>query len=163
MLVHTKAKPVHTFANYSLIQSFRRLNHLRPFLLKSKNLSKRKNIRCHNFALGETNEKAFLTRPESDLCGQVVKAQENNSTIISVRRLDEFCLVESISAVDLLKIDVEGNELSVLKGTSGMIEKNAIRAILLECDFNKDDKQHSYFFDIFDFLSEERFCFSRTF
>ena len=128
-----------------------------------KNLSKRKNIRCHNFALGETNEKAFLTRPDSDLCGQVVKAQENNSTSISVLRLDEFCLVENISAIDLLKVDVEGNELSVLKGTSGMIEKNAIRAILLECDFNKEDKQHSYFFDIFDFLSEENFCFHGLF
>ena len=128
-----------------------------------KNLSKRKNIRCHNFALGETNEKAFLTRPNSDLCGQVVKSQENNSTSISVRRIDEFCQVENISVIDLLKIDVEGNELSVLKGASGMIEKNAIRAIFLECDFNKEDKQHSYFFDIFDFLSKENFGFHGLF
>jgi len=128
-----------------------------------KNLSKRKNIRCHNFALGENNEKAFLTRPDSELCGQVVKAQEKNSTSISVRRLDEFCLIENISAIDLLKIDVEGNELSVLKGTSGMIKRNAIRAIFLECDFNKDDKQHSYFIDIFDFLREEDFCFHGLF
>ena len=128
-----------------------------------KNLSKRQNIKCHNIALGETNEQAFLTRPDSDLCGQVVKTQENNTTSISVRSLDEFCLVEHISAIDLLKIDVEGNEISVLKGASGMIEKNAIRAIFLECDFNKEDKQHSYFFDIFDFLSEENFCFHGLF
>ena len=77
-----------------------------------KNLSKRKNIRCHNFALGQTDEKAFLTRPNSDLCGQVVKTEENNSTSICVHRLDKFCLDENISAIDLLKIDVEGNELS---------------------------------------------------
>tara|TARA_B100002019_G_scaffold273434_1_gene269532 strand:- start:1487 stop:2164 length:678 start_codon:yes stop_codon:yes gene_type:complete len=133
------------------------------FALIEKNLSKRKNIRCHNFALGETNEKAFLTRPNSDLCGQVVKTQENNSTSICVHRLDKFCLDENISAIDLIKIDVEGNELSVLKGTSGMFKRNAIRAILLECDFNKDDKQHSYFFDIFDFLSEQNFCFHGLF
>jgi FkbM family methyltransferase len=136
-----------------------------PYLFAEieKNISKRKNIRCHNFALGEANEKAFLTKPDSDLCGQVVKAQENNSTSISVRRLDEFCLDENISAIDLLKIDVEGNELSVLKGTSGMLERNAIRAIFLECDFNKEDKQHSYFFDIFDFLSKKNFCFHGLF
>ena len=133
------------------------------FALIEKNLSKRKNIRCHNFALGQTDEKAFLTRPDSDLCGQVVKAQENNSTSISVRRLDEFCLFENISAIDLLKIDVEGNELSVLKGASGMFERNAIRAIFLECDFNKEDKQHSYFFDIFDFLNKKDFCFHGLF
>jgi len=164
MLVHTKAKQAYTFANYFLNHSFMRLNHPPTFLQKSrKTYPKRKNIRCHNFALGETNEKAFLTKPNSDLCGQVIKAQEKNSTSISVRRLDEFCQVENISAIDLLKIDVEGNELSVLRGVSGMFEGNAIRAILLECDFNKDDKQHSYFFDIFDFLSDQNFCFHGLF
>jgi FkbM family methyltransferase len=146
---------------HSIIQAFEPSPTL--FAEIEKNLSKRKNIRCHNFAFGETNEKAFLTRPDSDLCGQVVKAQEKNSISLSVRRLDEFCLVENISAIDLLKIDVEGNELSVLKGTSGMIERNAIGAIFLECDFNKDDQQHSYFFDIFDFLSEKNFCFQGLF
>jgi len=136
-----------------------------PYLFTEieKKLSKRKNIRCHNFALGEADEEAFLTNPDSDLCGQVVKAQENNSSSISVRRLDGFCIVENIPVIDLLKIDVEGNELSVLKGASGMIERNTIKAIFLECDFNKDDTQHSYFFDIFEFLSERNFCFHGLF
>lgn len=146
---------------HSIIHAFEPSPYL--FALIEKNLSKRKNIRCHNFALGETNEKAFLTRPDSDLCGQVVKTQENNSTSICVHRLDKFCLDENISAIDLIKIDVEGNELSVLKGASGMFERNAIRAIFLECDFNKEDKQHSYFFDIFDFLSKKNFCFHGLF
>ena len=70
------------------------------FAEAKKNLSKRKNIRCHNFALGEADEEAFLTKPDSDLCGQVVKAQYNYSTGILVRRLDEFCQVENISATD---------------------------------------------------------------
>ncbi|MDA7823547.1 FkbM family methyltransferase [Opitutales bacterium] len=146
-------------------QSFIHAFEPSPYLFAEieKNLSKKKNIRCHNFALGETNEKAFLTKPNSDLCGQVIKAQEKNSTSISVRRLDEFCQVEKIDSIDLLKIDVEGNELSVLRGVSGMFERNAIRAILLECDFNKDDKQHSYFIDIFDFLSDQNFCFHGLF
>jgi FkbM family methyltransferase len=147
--------------SHSLIHAFEPSPYL--FAEAEKNLSNRKNIRCHNFALGEADEEAYLTRPDSDLCGQVVKAQENNSPSILVRRLDGFCKIENISAIDLLKIDVEGNELSVLKGTSGMIKKNAIRAILLECDFNKDDKQHSYFFDVFDFLSEKNFCFHGLF
>ena len=146
---------------HSIIHAFEPSPYL--FTEIEKNLSKRKNIRCHNFALGKADEEAFLTRPYSDLCGKVVKAQDNNSSSISVRRLDGFCQVENISSIDLLKVDVEGNELSVLKGSSGMIERNAIRAILLECDFNKDDKQHSYFFDIFDFLREEDFCFHGLF
>lgn len=146
-------------------QSFIHAFEPSPYLFAEieKNLSKRKNIRCHNFALGEADEEAFLTKPHSDLCGQVVKAKENNSSSISVHRLDGFCQVENISSIDLLKVDVEGNELSVLRGASGIIERNAIRAIFLECDFNKDDKQHSYFIDIFDFLSEKNFCFHGLF
>ena len=147
--------------SHSFIHSFEPSPYL--FTEIVKNLSKRKNIRCHNFALGETDEEAFLTRPGSDLCGQVVKAPENNSAGISVRKLDGFCQVENISSIDLLKVDVEGNELSVLRGASGIIERNAIRAIFLECDFNKDDKQHSYFIEIFDFLSEKNFCFHGLF
>ena len=139
------------------------LNHHPIFLLKSKNLFKKKNITCHNFAFGEEDEEAFLTRPNSDLCGQVIKVKEINSTSISVRRLDGFCQKEKIEIIDLLKIDVEGNELSVLKGSSEMINKNAIKAILLECDFNKEDKQHTYFFDIFDFLIQKKFCFQGLF
>ena len=146
---------------HSFIHAFEPSSYL--FTEIEKNLSKRKNIICHNFALGEADEEAFLTQPDSDLCGQVVKAQENNSSSISVHRLDGFCQVENISAIDLLKIDVEGNEVSVLKGASGMIDRNAIKAILLECDFNKDDKQHSYFFDLFDFLSDQNFCFHGLF
>ncbi|MEC8044654.1 MAG: FkbM family methyltransferase [Verrucomicrobiota bacterium] len=147
--------------NQSFIHAFEPSPSL--FVEIEKNLLKRKNIRCHNFALGEGNEKAFLTRPDSDLCGQVVKYQEKNSTSISVRSLDSFCQKEKIEVIDLIKIDVEGNELSVLKGSSEMINKNAIKAILLECDFNKEDKQHTYFFDIFDFLSEKNFCFHGLF
>jgi len=145
----------------SFIHAFEPSPYLFPEI--EKNLSKRKNIRCHNCALGEADEEAFLTKPDSDLCGQVVKAQENNSSSISVNRLDGFCQVENISAIDLLKIDVEGNEVSVLKGASGMFERNAIKAILLECDFNKNDTQHSYFIDIFDFMNDKNFCFHGLF
>ena len=127
------------------------------------NLSNKKNISCHNFALGESDQEAFLTSPASDLCGQVVKSQENNSTSISVRSLDGFCRLKNISEIDLVKIDVEGNELSVLQGSSEMINKNAVKAFLLECDFNKEDKQHAYFFDIFDFLCQKNFCFHGLF
>lgn len=128
-----------------------------------KNLSLKRQIRCHNFGLGESDEDAFLTKPSSDLCGQIIREPTKNSSSVSVRRLDGFCKLEKISLIDLLKIDVEGNELSVLKGSLSMIDRNAIKAIFLECDFNKEDHQHSYFFDIYDFLSQKNFCFHGLF
>ena len=37
-------------------------------------------------------------------------------TVVSVTTIDEFCKAHEVSRVDLLKIDVEGFELEVLKG-----------------------------------------------
>jgi hypothetical protein len=60
MLVHTKGKQVPTFANYSLIQSFRRLNHLRPFMLKSrKTYHKGKTLDAMTLPLGKPMKKHF--------------------------------------------------------------------------------------------------------
>ena len=51
---------------------------------------------------------------------------------IRLRTIDEFCEEQGISRVDMLKIDVEGNELNVLRGSTRMIEAGAVGAIQFE-------------------------------
>jgi hypothetical protein len=51
---------------------------------------------------------------------------------IRLRTIDEFCGDQGISRVDMLKIDVEGNELNVLRGSTRMIEAGAVGAIQFE-------------------------------
>ncbi len=46
--------------------------------------------------------------------------------------IDNFCSSNKIKAIDFLKIDVEGNELQVLKGASAMLANNAIKIIQFE-------------------------------
>lgn len=46
--------------------------------------------------------------------------------------LDVFCESNQINAVDLIKIDVEGHELSVLHGMRAMLEKGLVTNIFLE-------------------------------
>ena len=96
---------------------------------------------------------AFLTKNDSDLCGQVTSNECLGAERIKVITLDTFCKDHNLHTIDLLKIDVEGNEINVLKGATSMISKNSVKAILVECDFNKEDKQHTYFFEIFSFLN----------
>ena len=60
--------------SHSLIHAFEPSPYL--FAEAEKNLSNRKNIRCHNFALGEADEEAYLTRPDSDLCGKSSKPKK---------------------------------------------------------------------------------------
>jgi FkbM family methyltransferase len=46
--------------------------------------------------------------------------------------LDEFCPSESISHVDLLKIDTQGAEYAVLKGAAGMLTRRAVTVLVFE-------------------------------
>jgi len=131
------------------------------FPLLSQNLAKIKNSSCYNIALGSSDGEGFLTLPSSDLCGQVslIKNQSQNSTKVSLHKLDTFSAEHNIEKIDLLKIDVEGQEISVLEGAKGLLQKNSIKSIFLECDFNQEDTQHSFFFDVFNYLNSKNFSF----
>ena len=60
--------------------------------------------------------------------------RSNNSTTESIKecRLDSYCIEQSISEIDLLKIDVEGFELEVLKGATNMLKSGRIKSIQFE-------------------------------
>ncbi|MES9963889.1 MAG: FkbM family methyltransferase [Candidatus Sedimenticola sp. 20ELBAFRAG] len=72
---------------------------------------------------------------------------ESVSHVVDVIKIDEFCRVNDITKVDLLKIDVEGNEYAVLKGAMSMLESGSIRIIQFE--FNEMNIKSRVFFDDF--------------
>ncbi|QVL52039.1 MAG: FkbM family methyltransferase [Cyanobium sp. M30B3] len=51
---------------------------------------------------------------------------------LPARRLDSFCASQGITAIELLKIDVEGFEQRVLAGAQGLLDAGAIACIQLE-------------------------------
>lgn len=52
--------------------------------------------------------------------------------VINQIKLDSFCEKQGIDRVDFLKIDVEGNELDVLRGASTLLEEKKIKVIQFE-------------------------------
>jgi FkbM family methyltransferase len=62
---------------------------------------------------------------------------QSNPTLetVSLITLDEFCLEKGVQEIGLLKIDVEGHELSVLRGAKELLEGHRIRMIYFE--YNK--------------------------
>jgi FkbM family methyltransferase len=63
----------------------------------------------------------------------------SSKEIISIDSIDHFCDLRHIKVIHFLKIDVEGYELSVLKGAHKMLKKKAIKAIQFEfggCDID---------------------------
>jgi len=72
-----------------------------------------------------------------------VTNQARNSQSIAVPTvcLDEFCAQQGISTVDLVKIDVQGNEPEVLAGAEGLIRRGALRTIFFELNWNHDEPE----------------------
>lgn len=71
-------------------------------------------------------------------------------------KLDDFCRENNIQQIDLLKIDVEGHELEVLKGFENYIRQNKVNMIHFE--FNEMNVISRVFFrDFWDFLPEYEF------
>jgi FkbM family methyltransferase len=61
---------------------------------------------------------------------------ERQQTIeVELTTLNAFCREASVSQIDLLKMDVQGYELSVLKGASEMLAGRKIGCVVLEVSF----------------------------
>lgn len=73
---------------------------------------------------------------------------------VKTRRLDAVLSEHGIGGMDFISIDVEGHELSVLKGFS--IEKFRPRIILLEDNFNGWDRQISRYLGQYGYIRFKR-------
>ena len=62
--------------------------------------------------------------------GQVVKTSE-----VQIRTVDGFCEEKTLARVDLLKIDTQGFDFEVLKGSERMLREQRIGLVYLELCF----------------------------
>lgn len=77
---------------------------------------------------GENSSLASMYDRQLDCYGINLSNQEN----ISVRKIDDYCSEQKIKFIDLLKLDIEGNELNALIGAEKMLEESRIGAIQIE-------------------------------
>jgi len=71
-------------------------------------------------AVGETNGTVRFKRHASSAMGRV---SEDGSLVVEQVSLDELCDARTIPDPTLIKIDVEGGELSVLRGAARMLQR----------------------------------------
>lgn len=106
--------------------SFEPLPHLVKQFNESIELNNFKNIEIFNFALGDKNEKTILYSNDASNIGAstVLPTKKNINSIetpIEIKIADE--VLSEKGKVDLIKIDVEGFEMEVLKGLEKTIKK----------------------------------------
>jgi FkbM family methyltransferase len=103
-------------------------------------LSSQADIRAERVALSSTSGEALLWADQAG-SGMASMARRDLGYIgisfshheaIRTITLDSWCAANGMSSIDLLRIDVEGFELEVLKGARQLFEKRAIKRILFE-------------------------------
>ncbi|OAN69009.1 hypothetical protein A8B82_04900 [Sulfitobacter sp. EhC04] len=71
---------------------------------------------------------------------------------VETQRLDDYCEANGIEEIDILKIDVEGHELAVLKGAERMFAEGRIRVVAYEIGPHQMSRRDFYkdFFEFFE-------------
>ena len=77
---------------------------------------------------GDASGLASLSQRKIALTGVVLTAKET----VRIRRLSDYCREKGIDRIDLLKIDVEGHEMSVLEGAREMLSSRRIGMVMFE-------------------------------
>ena len=170
--------------NFSIekIYSFEPNNDLFSELKKNKNY-KDMNIEFFNYALGEKKEnKDIKIYKETSSSGfhdlnyesQYYKRKKKILDIFSktsnlsfkkqstqIISLSDFFLEKNIKKIDLLKIDTEGHELQVLKGTGDILKKR-VNFMLIEIH-NSDIYLNYNAKKIHNYLKKNKFILKKTF
>lgn len=151
---HKKFKNAHIHSFEPVPQNFHKL---------ARNIGNRNRLFVNEIALGSSVGTAFVNEGDSDLTHSISTSSPSDKTEdvqeVAVETIDWYVDREKINEIGLLKIDTEGHEIEVLKGADTTIKSGRVKAIFAECDFYREDIQHTYFPDLLDYLSEKDFSF----
>ncbi len=137
-------------------------------------------IFCYETAVSETNGAAVLNANLSSATNSLLATDERGASFwgdglldttsqveVSTTTIDTFCLEAGISHIDILKMDVQGAEFSVLVGAKDMLANQRISLIyteLITCPtYEGQRKLHEYLslldsfgYDFLDFFNQIR-------
>lgn len=118
-------------------------------------------IKPFNTALGDKSGSITMNLTPSAGSNTILATAAATASInIPIDTIDSFVTANSIETIDLLKIDVEGYELQVIKGAEQTLKRGNIRYIFAECVLPMDlQSPHTSFFDLHQTLDQNGFCF----
>lgn len=116
--------------------------------LLNKNLSG-VNAECFRVAMGAAPGQAPVYVTEHSLTNSLIRPPRvAESELVDITTVDRFAAEHRIDRISLLKIDTEGYDLEVLRGSSGMLADGRIDFVLVEVGFHPGDDRHVLFDDV---------------
>ena len=129
-------------------------------------LRNKRNVTPINSALGDKQEEKqlhiYLHSGENSFL-EFNQEDTKESQICSIDTVDNFCRENHIEQIDIMKIDVQGYEMQVLKGAKSMLANSMVKLIYVEGQFNPQYKEASTCFDIGKFLLSYGFTSHKLF
>jgi len=106
-------------------------------LMRNLKVNQAEHVKAYNFGLSDKNETLFINVPIENpaeatlykITATEISQQINRKKFVVEARLkpfDEFYIEEGLKKVNIIKIDVEGAELKVLKGMENTLKSNNI-------------------------------------
>jgi FkbM family methyltransferase len=113
----------------------------------------------NNKGLGESETKLTLFSDSegsglASLYNRKIEMKMDRTEDVDISTVDLYCEQKGVSDILFLKLDIEGHELSALKGASGMLRKKRIRFIQFEFGGTNLDSR-TYFKDFYELLSND--------
>lgn len=104
-------------------------------LYKNLKLNNCNNVFVIESALGDKKCKLTLNQDTSNPGeSSLSHMAKNNKIIVDVITLDQFVKNQKIKKIDLIQMDVEGSEISVLRGGIQTLQSHKISKIITECN-----------------------------
>jgi FkbM family methyltransferase len=135
------------------------------FAVLEKSYDKYENVHCINKALGSSRGVAEIRLHKNSELNTLVSNQPriedltDDTEELRIETIDLFCAENSVESIDILKMDVQGWEIEVLKGSEKMLSENRIRFIYSEVGFRKSDADMQNFGQFNDFMEDRGYWF----
>jgi len=90
--------------------------------------------------------------PLSPDAGLLTGSRQAGAVDVQADTLDAFCREHGVADIDVLKLDVQGGELHVLRGGAGLLRERRVRLVFAEVNFNELYAGQAFFHDVAGYL-----------